>query len=69
MARNTVDARDHVAEVLRAFDEGRVLLVSQGKEGLPNVMAIGWGTIGWVWGRPIFSVLVRPSRYTYKLME
>jgi len=32
-------------------------------------MAIGWGTIGIIWRRPIFTVLVRPSRYTYKLIE
>jgi len=46
-----------------------MLLVGHGKEGAPNAMAIGWGTIGIIWRRPIFTVLVRPSRYTYKLIE
>jgi flavin reductase (DIM6/NTAB) family NADH-FMN oxidoreductase RutF len=69
MAKKTTDYRDHIEETIKAFGEDRVLLVSRGKEGLPNVMAIGWGTAGIVWRRPIFVVLVRPSRYTYKLIE
>ena len=69
MAKKIVDYRDYVKEMIKAFNDGRVLLVSQEKEGVPNVMAIGWGTIGIIWQKPIFVVLVRPSRYTYKLIE
>lgn len=69
MAKKVADYRNYLAETARAFDEDRVLLVSQGNDGLRNIMAIGWGTIGIVWRRPIFIVLVRPSRYTYKLVE
>jgi flavin reductase (DIM6/NTAB) family NADH-FMN oxidoreductase RutF len=69
MAKKTTDYRDHLEETVRAFGENRVLLVSRGKEGLPNVMAIGWGTAGIIWRRAIFVVLVRPSRHTYKLIE
>jgi flavin reductase (DIM6/NTAB) family NADH-FMN oxidoreductase RutF len=69
MAKRTTDYRDHIDETIKAFSEDRVLLASCGKEGSPNVMAIGWGTIGIIWRRPIFVVLVRPSRYTHKLIE
>jgi len=69
MGKTVIDYRDRVSELLKAYNEDRVLLVSQGKTGLPNVMAIGWGTIGIIWRRPVFMVLVRPSRYTYKLIE
>lgn len=34
-------------------------------DGRLNPMTIGWGQIGIVWGRPVFSVYVRQSRYTY----
>ncbi|NLA57583.1 MAG: flavin reductase family protein [Firmicutes bacterium] len=34
-----------------------------------NTMAIGWGSIGYCWGKPVFTVVVRNSRYTYQLME
>lgn len=48
------------------MEKNGILLVS-GESG--NPMAIGWGTVGIVWGRPIFTVLVRPSRYTFTFME
>jgi flavin reductase (DIM6/NTAB) family NADH-FMN oxidoreductase RutF len=32
-------------------------------------MTIGWGTIGSIWARPMFIVLVRHSRYSFSLME
>jgi flavin reductase (DIM6/NTAB) family NADH-FMN oxidoreductase RutF len=35
----------------------------------PNPMTIGWGTLGVIWGMPIFTVLVRPTRFTFQLME
>lgn len=69
MAKEMADYRDHLEETVRAFGEDRVLLVSGGKEGPPNAMAIGWGIAGIIWRKPIFMVLVRPSRYTYKLIE
>jgi flavin reductase (DIM6/NTAB) family NADH-FMN oxidoreductase RutF len=69
MTKKVVDYRDYLTETTKAFDEHRVLLVSQGNKGLPNALAIGWGSLGIIWRRPIFIVLVRPSRYTYKLIE
>ncbi len=69
MPKKIVDYRDYAAETIKALNESRVLLVSQGKESVPNVMAIGWGTIGIIWRKPMFVVLVRPSRHTYKLIE
>ena len=69
MAKKTVEYKDHIGETIKAFNESRVLLVGQGKEGPPNVMAIGWGTIGIIWKKPVFNILIRPSRYTYKLIE
>ena len=35
----------------------------------PNPMTIGWGTLGEIWHMPIFTVLVRPTRHTFGLME
>jgi len=32
-------------------------------------MAIGWATVGILWGKPVFVALVRPSRYTYQFIE
>ncbi len=38
-------------------------------EGKLNTMAIGWANLGYMWKKPILTVLVRPSRYTYDLIE
>ncbi len=57
------------SETVAALDEPGCLLVSQGHEGYLNAMVIGWGTIGTVWNKAIFTVLVRPSRFTYQLLD
>ena len=46
-----------------------MLLASVDTQGKPNVMTIGWGAVGTIWGRPIFMILVRPSRYTFNLIN
>ena len=46
-----------------------LLLASTKPDGEANVMTIGWGSVGIVWGIPVFTVLVRPSRYTYEFVE
>ncbi|MEM2739526.1 MAG: flavin reductase family protein [Candidatus Bathyarchaeia archaeon] len=49
-------------------DEG-LLLGSVSREKRFNLMTIGWGFLGVIWRRPCFIVAVRPSRYTYRLIE
>ena len=34
-----------------------------------NTMAIGWGTIGFLWRKPVLMVAVRPSRHTFTLLK
>lgn len=38
-------------------------------DGKTNTMTIGWGSVGYMWGRPVFTVMVRESRHTYELIE
>lgn len=56
-------------QTLHALEHEGALLVVAGKEGKPNAMTIGWATVGNIWGQRVFVVLVRPSRYTYGLIE
>jgi hypothetical protein len=58
----------YLKETFEVMNDLGLLLVS-GDMDKPNVMAIGWGTAGITWGKPLFVVLVRPSRYTYGLIE
>lgn len=60
----------HTQALWALSNVGGLLLVTQGKENpKPNVMTIGWVTFGIVWGKPIATVLVRPSRFTHSLLE
>ncbi len=59
---------DNAQAVVDKLDDCGCLLVS-GDGGEANVMTIGWGQIGWLWGKPVFIVAVRPSRYTFGFME
>ncbi len=46
------------------------LLLGAGSPDKPtNAMAIGWGALGVIWGKCSWTVLVRPSRFTYELIE
>ncbi|RKY00149.1 flavin reductase family protein [Candidatus Poribacteria bacterium] len=69
MAKRKIEFTDYLHLSLKVLRETGHLLASLDKNGKPNVMAIGWGTIGIIWGKPIFVVLVRPSRYTFECIE
>ena len=34
-----------------------------------NMMTISWGGFGTLWHKPIVTIYIRPSRYTYELIE
>lgn len=58
---------DYAKEVVEVLAKGAFLNVRAEKED--NTMTIAWGTIGFMWGRPVFMVMVRYSRHTYSLIE
>lgn len=57
---------EQAGKTLAALPEGAFLTAGDGKKC--NVMTIGWGSIGFMWRIPVFTVLVRPSRYTHEFM-
>jgi flavin reductase (DIM6/NTAB) family NADH-FMN oxidoreductase RutF len=64
-----VQTTDYLKELIGVMTREGLLLCVAGPNGRPNAMTIGWGTVGVIWGRPIFVALVRPTRYTYGLLE
>lgn len=56
-----------VAEMLKQLPLGAFLTVKSGDK--VNTMTIGWGTIGFMWNRPVMMVMVRYSRYTHELIK
>jgi len=69
MALREVDFTHNLPATLKTMQQHGLLLGSTNREGKPNVMAIGWANPGIIWGRPVFIVLVRPSRFTFGNIE
>ena len=69
MASSEIAYTDHYEAVMKVLTSRGLLLGAYDAAGKANLMTIGWGTLGAVWGKPLWVVLVRPSRYTYKCIE
>jgi flavin reductase (DIM6/NTAB) family NADH-FMN oxidoreductase RutF len=61
-----VDLNDICQRVTCILDSNGALLIAGDP---PNAMTIGWGTIGPIWHRQVMTVMVRPTRFTFGLME
>lgn len=62
-----IEPFDYAKEILHAIPKG--VLVTAKADGKVNPMTIGWGTMGVEWGKPIFTVFVRESRFTKGLLD
>lgn len=69
MERQEVHYTHNLDMTLSALSKGGLLLASTKQSGESNVMTIGWGTLGIIWGKQIFVALVRPSRFTHEYIE
>jgi flavin reductase (DIM6/NTAB) family NADH-FMN oxidoreductase RutF len=69
MMRSEVAPDYGMKTMLDRLSHPGLLLAASKPSGEVNVMTIGWGTLGIIWGLPIYCVLVRPSRYTYQFIE
>jgi len=56
-----------VPSLMKQIQEGAFLTVTA--KGQTNVMTIGWGLVGILWGKSVMMVAVRNSRHTFSLME
>jgi flavin reductase (DIM6/NTAB) family NADH-FMN oxidoreductase RutF len=69
MAKHKMDFTEHFQDVMKAMTSRGLLVGSYDAAGKANLMTIGWGSVGSIWGIPVWTVLVRPSRYTYTCIE
>lgn len=58
---------EYANKALESLPKGAFLTTAA--DGKVNTMTIGWGSIGTVWQKPVFMVMVRSSRYTHELIE
>jgi flavin reductase (DIM6/NTAB) family NADH-FMN oxidoreductase RutF len=69
MEKINIGVFEFAEQAIRVFNRLGLLLVSTNEKTGPNVMTVGWGLAGVLWGRPVFVVFVRPSRHTYQVLE
>lgn len=53
---------------LYVIDKEWAVLTAGDKEKY-NAMTISWGGFGTIWNKPVVTVYVRPTRYTYQFIE
>jgi flavin reductase (DIM6/NTAB) family NADH-FMN oxidoreductase RutF len=62
-----VQYQEYAPQALETISKGAFLTAAVGDKS--NTMTIGWGAIGSIWALPVFTVLVRESRYTYQFID
>lgn len=67
MAKRKIDIWEHAGDIIRAMQPGILLTTKVGDK--VNSMAIGWGTIGIQWEKPVFIAFVRTCRFTHEMLE
>lgn len=60
--KKEIEVFDYAGDILKALKTGALLTTKEGNK--VNSMTIGWGTLGIVWGKPIFTAFVRENRFT-----
>lgn len=56
-------------KIISVLDGSGAFLTVKSRSADLNTMTIGWGSLGIMWDIPVFMVAVRPSRYTFRLIE
>ncbi|MEG1999357.1 MAG: flavin reductase family protein, partial [Bacteroidales bacterium] len=45
------------------------MLITAGSEKNYNTMTVSWGSVGFLWGKPVVMVYIRPQRYTLQFID
>ena len=67
MIKKCLEYNENLEKNMEILSKGAFLTTKTGSK--INSMTISWGAIGFMWGKPIFMVMVRPQRYTYGIIE
>lgn len=59
------DIKDNVVELIGK----EWMLITAGSIENFNTMTASWGNMGFLWGKPVVTVYVRPQRYTLEFLE
>ena len=62
-----VSPQEVLVRPFAVLDREWALLVAGAER--PNPMTVSWGGLGTLWNRPVATVYVRPTRFTFGLLE
>lgn len=62
-----INVTDYAKDILKALPAG--ILLNTEADGKQNTMTIGWGSLGTNFGKNVFTVYVRKSRYSHVLLD
>ncbi len=65
--KKEINVWEYAGYIMKNIGKGALLTTCT--DGEVDTMTIGWGSIGVIWAKPVFQVLVRESRHTKKLLE
>lgn len=65
--KTPINYSQHLDQCLTTLSRGAFLTTASNDK--VNVMTIAWGSPGFIWRKPIFTIFVRPSRFSYQLLE
>lgn len=63
-----IDARELLVRPVELIGDQWMLITAGSRENF-NTMTANWGTLGYLWNKPVAVVFVRPERFTYEFME
>ncbi|GAA0738000.1 flavin reductase family protein [Clostridium oceanicum] len=64
----SVNYTQNMEEAIKSISTRGAFLTSKA-DGKVNTMTIGWGSIGYSWRKPIFTALIRESRFTKHFVD
>lgn len=64
---DVISYNEYAREALTSLAQGAFLTTKV--NDTVNTMTIGWGSLSYMWGKPVFCVMVRTSRYTKDLID
>jgi flavin reductase (DIM6/NTAB) family NADH-FMN oxidoreductase RutF len=63
-----IDPKEIKENAIKLIGE-RWTLITAGDISSFNMMTASWGTIGFLWNKPVATIFIRPQRYTYEFTE
>ena len=63
-----IEPKEIDKNVIRLIGEDWMLVAAGNREKF-NMMTASWGSMGYLWNKPVVMVFVRPQRYTFEFSE